>query len=250
MLNTRRHRGQRGLSIVELLIGLAIGLFIVGGAIKLFVDNLTNNRRLLLETRVNQDLRAAADLIARDLRRAGYWRNAHLGVSSDVTVPPLANPYVAVSNASATEAGYSYAKDADNVLDSDEGFGVQRATETVGGVTRGVVQLRLGDAWRTITDPATVDIPANGLTITSTTRTADLWDACPCLGELTCTSGQFQNPNPATGATGIHYAGRPRLQIRQFTIVIRGDSVSTPQFSRQISETVRVRNDAVQGTCP
>ena len=77
MLNTRRHRGQRGLSIVELLIGLAIGLFIVGGAIKLFVDNLTNNRRLLLETRVNQDLRAAADLIARDLRRAGYWRNAH-----------------------------------------------------------------------------------------------------------------------------------------------------------------------------
>ena len=39
-------------------------------------------------------------------------------------------------------------------------------------------------------------------------------------------------------------------QWRQFNIVITGNSVSTPQFSRQISETVRVRNDAVQGTCP
>lgn len=250
MLIEHRRQLRRGLSIVELLVGLAVGLFIVGGATKLFVDNLTNNRRLLLETRVNQDLRAAADLIARDLRRGGYWRNAHTGISSDPTVPPVTNPHAAVTNVSATQAGYSYARDADNTLDSEEGFGVQRATETANGVSRGVIQLRLGDAWRTVTDPATVDIPTNGLDITLTTRTADLWDACPCLGELTCTSGQFQDPNPATGATGVYFATRPRLQIRQFTIVITGNSVSTPQFSRQISETVRVRNDAVQGTCP
>lgn len=247
MLIQHRRSAQRGLSVVELLVGLAVGLFIVGGAIKLFVDNLSNNRRLLLETRVNQDLRAAADLIARDLRRGGYWRNAHLGVSSDPLVPPVANQYSPVSNASSTQAGYSYAKDADNTLDSEEGFGVQRAIDTSTGVSRGVIQLRLGDAWRTITDPATVDIPATGgLSIALTTRTAELWDACPCLGELTCTAAQFQD----TTLTPNYVATRPRLEIRQFNIVITGNSVSTPQFSRQISETVRVRNDAVQGACP
>jgi prepilin peptidase dependent protein B len=67
-----RLRRQRGLSIIELMVGVAIGMFIIGGAIKLFVDMFGNNRRLLIETRVNQDLRATADIIARDLRRAGY----------------------------------------------------------------------------------------------------------------------------------------------------------------------------------
>ena len=67
-------RRQRGLSIVELLIASALRLFLVGGAITLFIGNLTNSRQMLLDARINQDLRAAADLIARDLRRAGYWR--------------------------------------------------------------------------------------------------------------------------------------------------------------------------------
>ena len=77
MLNKGGTRGrQSGLSLVELLVGAAIGLFLVGGATKLFIDTLDDSRRLIIETRVNQDLRAASDLVARDLRRAGYWPNA------------------------------------------------------------------------------------------------------------------------------------------------------------------------------
>jgi len=34
---------------------------------------LGDNRRLLLEAQMQQDMRTAADLISRDLRRAGYW---------------------------------------------------------------------------------------------------------------------------------------------------------------------------------
>jgi prepilin peptidase dependent protein B len=72
----RSLHSQFGLSIIELMVGVAIGMFIIGGAIKLFVDMFGNNRRLLIEARVNQDLRAAADIIARDVRRAGYWSGA------------------------------------------------------------------------------------------------------------------------------------------------------------------------------
>ena len=40
------HARQTGLSIVETMVGLTVGLFIIGGALKLFIDNLDSNRRL------------------------------------------------------------------------------------------------------------------------------------------------------------------------------------------------------------
>ena len=71
-LRATRVAGQRGLSIVELMVGIAVGMFLVAGAVTMFVGNLTSSRQLLVEARVNQDLRATVDLISRDLRRAGY----------------------------------------------------------------------------------------------------------------------------------------------------------------------------------
>jgi len=65
-----------GLSIVELLVGIAIGLFILAGATLVTSTQLSNNRLLLLETQIQQDLRSTADLITRELRRSGYWGGA------------------------------------------------------------------------------------------------------------------------------------------------------------------------------
>ena len=113
-----RRSGQRGLSIVELLVGIAVGLFVVGGAIKLMVDNLTNNRRMLVETRVNQDLRAAADLIVRDLRRAGYWQDAQAGISTDPTIAAVVNPHRVVDSSVANELTYSYAKNGNDTKEA------------------------------------------------------------------------------------------------------------------------------------
>lgn len=247
-----RHHGQRGLSIVELLVGVAVGLFIVGGAAKLFADNLSNSRRMLVETRINQDLRAAADLIVRDLRRAGYWRNAAAGVSSDPAVPAVVNPYRVVDATTvANQVTYSYSKDSIDTLDNaTEGFGVRRGVD--GATGRGVVQLRTANAWQTLTDPSTLEIPtAADLSITpSANRVVELWDSCACLFEMTCTGNQFLLLDPTTAAQGIHYAGRPRMAIREYTVAITGRAVSDVRVRRQVAETVRVRNDEVFGACP
>jgi prepilin peptidase dependent protein B len=238
----------RGLSIVEFMVGVVIGLFIVGAATKLFVDYLGSNRSLLLGTRTNQDLRAAADLVVRDLRRAGYWRNAEAGLSTNVAVLPVVNPYRAVSAASGV-LDYSYAKDSNNTLDSAEQFGIKR--EVVSG--KGVLQLETSlDTWESITDPATLDFPAaDGLTITqSANRVVDVYEECPCIFELTCTKNQFKDPNPDTGATGIYHATRPRLTIREFNVRLKAAASADPSIVREIVETVRVRNDAIDGVCP
>ena len=62
-------RRARGLSIVELLVGIAVGLFVLAGATLLVSSQLSDNRQLMLETQVQQDLRASADLIARPTPR-------------------------------------------------------------------------------------------------------------------------------------------------------------------------------------
>lgn len=265
MLTSRpapHRRRQGGLSIVEFMVGIAVGLFVVGGTIKLFVDYLGSNRRMLLETRINQDLRAAADLIARDLRRGAYWRNAHLGVQGqDQSVAPLVNPYRDVSFA-AGELTYSYDKDGNTAVDiGTEDFGVRLGSlPCVLGTppNRGVVQLRTAGGWQTITDPCTMEIAsAADLVITelqvggNPDRIAELWDACACLIEGSCTIASFDAAGPGgVPPAGANFANRPRLAIRQYSLLIRGRSVTPDAIVREISETVRVRNDELIGACP
>ena len=75
-------RAHRGMSLVELMVGITVGLLVVAGASLLVSSQLSENRRLLLETQVQQDLRATADIIARQLRRSGHWRRAEMGVAN------------------------------------------------------------------------------------------------------------------------------------------------------------------------
>ena len=252
---------QRGLSIVELMVGIAVGLFIVAGTTKLFVDYLGSNRNLLVETRVNQDLRAAADLVVRDLRRASYWRNSETGISGILGVVPVDNPYRVIDYNAGTEVlTYSYDKDGVNGINAaTEAFGVQRAV--VSG--KGVLQLQTAGGWQTITDPGTLDIPAGaaGLTIIPTApRVAPLWDECTCIFELTCRNGQFMDPDPTpaalpgpgpvAGGAGFYFANRPRMTIRQYLLIIRAQSSVDSAIVREIREVVRVRNDLLEGACP
>jgi len=231
-LNVLTAESQRGLTIIELLIGVAVGLVVVAGAVKLMADTLGGNRRLLLETRVNQDLRAAADLIARDLRRAGYWQNAVGGLFT-------ANPYAAVtvdtSTANANSVEYQFARDNNNTIENAERAGFR--------VSSGVLEFRNGaGGWQAITDPRVVTI--TNLTVSPLApRTEDLYMFCPCLTKLDCTTAQFQ-------AGGVCYQRGLTMTIRQYDLILAGRSTTDATVQRELRETVRVRNDVLAGQCP
>lgn len=61
---------QRGLSLVELMVGMAVGLVITAITLGATTLHLRENQRVLLDARLTQDMRIATELLTRDLRRA------------------------------------------------------------------------------------------------------------------------------------------------------------------------------------
>lgn len=228
-------RSSRGMSIVELLIGVAIGLFILAGASAMFVSNVTNSRRLLLEARINQDLRATMDLVSRDLRRGGYWGNSLAGtLAAGSTSVAQANPYSAVAVTGSTQVDYTYTRDIveNNVLDTGTGtvneqFGFRLDTGT------NAIQMYIAGGWQTLTNTNILLIPNNGFRITPAETAIDIRAACA----KTCVDS-------ASAPTC------PRVQVRSYNIVLTGISRTDSAVSRTLRSQVRVRNDAVLGACP
>ena len=232
---------SRGLSIVELLVGVAVGLFLLAGASQMLVASVTSSRSLLAEARVNQNLRAAADLITRDLRRAGFWENAMAGTRATMTAStqnPHATIAVSATNSSIT---YSLARDfaagRTNVVDkdtveADEKFGFRLAN--------GTVQMQVGE-WQAITDPSVLTVTA--LAITPFETAVDIRDSCfkQCCDSIsgTCTATNVASP-----------PGCPKLNLRRYDLVLSGQSTKDAEVTRTLRTSVRVRNDAPAGACP
>jgi prepilin peptidase dependent protein B len=219
-ISRRAAPAQRGLSLVELMVGIALGLFLVAGASTLFVSHLTSSRRLLQEARLNQDLRATADLITRDLRRAGYWGNALQGtVATGAGSTTTANPYSAVTSAAST-VSYEFSQGTeDNTLTANEQFGFD--------LNSGKIRMLTGGVPQDVTDPDTMTVTA--FTITPTVTAVDIRDSCA----VTCTGGAC-----------------PTITVREFDISITGQSTRDAAVTRTLQTSVRVRNDLLAGTCP
>ena len=223
-------RPWRGLTLVELLIGMAVGLFIVAASASLMTGNLREHRNLLIESRLMQDLRTAADIVTRDLRRAGYWGAANAGVRGNGVDAVLANPYVELSpvGAAADSVSFRFSRDAteNNAVDSNEQFGFR--------LRNGALELQLGSGnWQSLTD-------ANTLTVT-------LFSVTPTVEEISL-AGLCETACPATGSAASTCP--PRQQVRSLAVVIAGHATQDARLTRSIRTQVRLRNDRLIGACP
>jgi type IV pilus assembly protein PilW len=231
MLSTSRRRRQSGLSIVELLVGVTVGLFLVGGAITMFVANVKTSRQMLLEARVNQDLRAAADIIARDLRRAGFWEFSYNGTNVDTGgANAPSNGYAGITLGT-NEITYTVARDTPNGRQSnlsalntvssggDENFGFKLESNTL--------KMLVGGSWQPLTDPNIITI--NNFEVTDVSPAAiDIREACA----KTCTTNC------------------PTIKVRAYQILLKGTATHDSAVTRVLKEKVRVRTEQASGACP
>ncbi len=92
MLSVRR---QAGLSIVELMVGMAVGLVVMGGVISIYISTLKTSSETLQSSRLNQEMSAIMNIMINDIRRAGYWGSADL-------TSPEGNPFNQVDTGTPT----------------------------------------------------------------------------------------------------------------------------------------------------
>lgn len=212
---------QAGLSMVELMVGVAIGLFVVAGATLAVSNQLGDNRRLMLETQIQQDLRTAADVIARDIRRSGYWANAQSGVWHAGAVAVTSNPYTALTPASgvAAEVQFKYSRVEANPLDPNNEAGFRLVNDAI--------QMRTGGQWQALTDNTTLKVTDFRVTLNS----QDVRLACfnPCPGPVDC---------------------RPTQSVREIKVEITGTAMHDPSVVRSANSNTRLRNDVINGACP
>jgi type IV pilus assembly protein PilW len=228
----RAARAAQGLSVVELMVGLAVGMFIAAAALVSAVQLTESNRRVLLEARLNQDMRATMDMVTRHLRRAGYWGNAQAGArGADGSITSYASTgYAEVTPAGTAASAVSLriAQDADDLAESDETFEFRLEPDAQG---KGRLQVRLAGAtsYQDLTDPAITDVrnfsvePRNAAPV-----------ALSCPGR--CGSGSL----PAC----------PTLQVRRYDVSLTARASFDPVIQRTLQATVRLRNDALSGACP
>lgn len=226
-------RLQRGLSVVEMMVGLAVGMIVVAGAIVMTTNQLGDHRRLTLETQIQQDLRAAGELVLRDLRRSGYWEVADRGVWAAGAAAPKPNVYTATDNASTNAVIYHYARHDDHInpkepdspendaLDANEEFGFK--------LEDGILKFKLGDAWQPLTDPNLLKVTAFRVKLNA--QDISLQDYCtkPCPVGTVC---------------------NPRQQVRHADVSITGAAVHDAAVVRTVRLSSRLRNDRVVESCP
>ena len=215
-------RLQAGLSLVELMVGVTIGLMVVAAATVLMTGQLAENRRLLLETQLQQDLRAAADIIARELRRVGalaeitalntIWHPASGGL--------IANPFSGSLALSTAQVDFNY--DPGGGLAGPFGFKLNASN---------VLEIRLaGSGWQDLTD-------GNVMKVTNFTITAG-----PALPPLVL-------PCPHLCATG-DTACWPRTQVRDLIFNITAEARRDASVKRAVGGAVRLRNERVEFLTP
>ena len=65
-------RAQRGLSLVELMVAMTIGLFLMGAVVIIYINTSTTSRSSTQESQMNEDATLALEVLQQQIRLAGF----------------------------------------------------------------------------------------------------------------------------------------------------------------------------------
>ena len=98
----------RGFSLIEMMVALAIGLIVIGAVLGLVLSIIRSNNQTIQATRLTQELRAIAAVIASDIKRSSGVDDPMTVATASVTGTAL-NPFAAIDGATAGCIRYAYA---------------------------------------------------------------------------------------------------------------------------------------------
>lgn len=230
-------RRQSGFSLIELMVGMAVGLIIVGGAISVYVNAVRSGGDTLRSAKLNIELRGAMNMMVADIRRAGYAHNV-----ANLSSNPYTQPSTNLALPSATCLLFSYDRNGDGVVDANEYLGFKKAGTEVSmrfsGSSTAAGCSVTGDSWESITDNSSILV--DSLTFTINNQCENAQTGLKAANEA-CAAGSnvYDVAAAATGKSDL-------IEIRDVTISITGHHKNDALTTMTLSQSVRVRNDRIQ----
>jgi len=262
------HKYQRGVTLVELMVGMVVGLIVLGIVGTLFITTLGGSRDALQSMKLNQELRAAMDIIVSDVRRAGMWGGALTAVP-DIN-GDIINPFTTRVVAGATDFSiynfdggtrnclvYSYDRLENGTrplfgfrLNSNGVLQTMRQANITAGA--GGTEACAAANIEGLTDPNTVVVTALTFSVEGS-RCLNL----DRMNTLTTPPTPYEWENPAgtaiatpacanTAATDYKTKiGDHLLETRQLVVTLTGRSARDPNVTMRLRESVNIRNNRV-----
>jgi len=91
----RSSRRAKGLTLVELMVGMLVGMILTAAVISVYVASIRSNGAVLTMAQLNHEVRSVAEIVANDIRRAGFDN-----ITNNRTLADLQNDYdrIAISS--------------------------------------------------------------------------------------------------------------------------------------------------------
>lgn len=269
---------QQGLTLIELMISLVLGLFLIAATLNIYIGTVRSSSDTLKATRLNHDLEMAMSLMMNDIRRAGRWSGAMMEADSrsnpftqattDIRIRNFATPTAVVMTGNCIL--YSY--DANAILDTDtNGDGVldadkiPEADEFYGfRLNNGTIEMRMSGTttadctdgtWQSIVDENMITITAMQFSVealpagataplTGTSRCID-YSATPFVdtgSTFNCAAVAANATSAVESAAGVP-AGNNAAQKRVVNIILTGQVKSDADVTKTLSGTVKIANN-------
>lgn len=232
---------SKGVSLIELMVGIAVGMLVIIGAIAFYVSTTKSQSDSNKLMHLNQNLRALMDIMTRDISRAGYAFDTPQVTGTPVPFPAN-NPFFSTTAGASTDLAvynggscivYAYNRDNDGTVDSNERMGFR-----LNGTD---VQMRTGGAthnddctsgtWEAANDPSVEITALNFNIITQKLSITDL-----PFGNLSCTSAD---------ECYTCESGDQCVYIREVTITLGGRLKNDPSVSQTIEGRAHIFNNKI-----
>jgi len=227
---------QSGFSLLEVLVSSIIGSIAIAGIMTFFINTMQSNSDGLKEIRLNQELRALLDVMVRDIRRSGYWRNAD-GVTYNIYANDE-NALKVSSNGNCITYSYDNFKINDSkadIVQNSDAAGFRLINNTI-KIRRNSSTCDSSRNWESLSDVSAINITALNFKITPVCINI----SSPILPT------NIQRGCKADGGPGnllAREANDTLATINKVTIKLSGELASDPSVSAMdIIEIVTVRN--------
>lgn len=255
---TASEQGESGVSLVELLISILVGILLLTGITSIYVSTSKSNANNLQLARINQEVRAIIGVMSREIRRAGYWGVVPgtvgtvgnptwiTAIYANNTVDLASNPFWNALTLSNYTGGNGAASNQSCLLFSYDWDG----NKQVGDGTAGTPVEQFGFRWR-----HSLDVDGDGrqdsvlemrLSGSPFNCNEGVWTSLndPKLTSITTlaftlTVTPLNISHPGTSCI----SGEACQTIRQVDITLSAHLKSDASVQQTVTESVRIRND-------